>query len=69
MKSSRSHKLSIRTMSIAAFLTAVLTAMLCSGTLPASTAKTDETQSPSVVFGAIYTQTNLVSDLSGVASG
>ena len=65
MKSQRSRPLSIR--AVAAFFTALLSAMLLSGMLPASTAKTDSPQSPSIVFGAIYSQTNLVSDLPGVA--
>ncbi len=68
MKSRRSHQSPFRKLTITGLLLSVLFAILLSSALPASTAKTnDGKESPALVFGAIYTQTNLVSDLPGVA--
>ncbi len=71
MKSLRSHTRH-RTFSRASLITALLIALLLSGVLPTSRARSrtqaDTLQQPSgVALGAIYSQTNLVSDIPGVA--
>src|SRR4030088_3060927 len=76
MNFSRSHKLPIRALAAVALLTTFLVAAFLSGVVPLSFARVrataasdtnDPQQTPAVTFAAIYTQTNLVSDLPGVA--
>ncbi len=75
MKYFRSHTLLARALSASALLAALLLITLVSSGLPSSfagseakhTSADDQPQSPSLTFGAIYSQTNLVSDLPGVA--
>lgn len=75
MKYLCSHTLPARALAASALLVTLLIATLASGSLPISFAQSEtkrtpgeiQPQSPGLTFGAIYSQTNLVSDLPGVA--